>query len=171
MKPVAKTAPATRALVAPSLAGIDRHLTYRPFDTIDAEDFVLGALVDRSNDPSLDAMLDATAAALIKGTLPYDRLDEDTTTVARALYEQPLKAAAPILSVRFARRQPVPGGSIAIGFRILADTPLHSSQGLLLADRGTGGAWTIEHLELDLDALRIDRVRGHSWDPYDTTRP
>ena len=92
-------------------------------------------------------------------------------TVARALYEQPLKAAAPILSVRFARRQPVPGGSVAIGFRILADTPLHSSQGLLLADRGTGGAWIIEHLELDLDALRTDRVRDHHWDPYDTTRP
>jgi len=171
MKPSAKATPAIKAPAASNLAGIDRHLTYRPFDTIDAGDFVLGALVERSNDRSLDAVLDATAAALVMGTLPYDRLDDDTATVARALYEQPLKTAGPILSVRFARRQPVPGGGVAIGFRILAETPLHSSQGLLLADQGTGGAWMIEHLELDLEALRADRVRDHPWDPYDTTGP
>lgn len=171
MKPVAKAAPAIKAPVAPSLAGIDRHLAYRPFHAIDAEDFVLGALVDRSSDPSLDTILDATAAALIRGTLPYDRLDADTATVARALYEPLLRDAPPIMSVRFARRQPVPGGGIAIGFRILAGTPQHSAQGLLLADQGAGGAWTIEHLELDIEALKTDRVRERPWDPYDSSGP
>ncbi len=171
MKPVARTAPAIKAPMAQSLAGIDRHLAYRPFQTIDAGDFVLGQLVDRSNDPSLDTILDATAAALIKGTLPYDRLDADTATVARALYEPLLRDAPPIMSVRFARRQPVPGGGVAIGIRILAGTPQHSAQGLLLADQGAGGAWTIDHLELDIEALKTDRVREHPWDPYDTSGP
>jgi hypothetical protein len=171
MQPVLKRTPTAKAPMASSLAGIDRHFAYRPFDTVDAGDFVLGPLLDASNDSSLSATLEAITAALVKGTLPYDRLSSDTAVVVRALYEQKLKTCAPIVAVRFAERQPVPGGSVAIRFRILADTPAHSSQGLLVVDRAESGTWTIEHLELDLDSLKIERAREQPWDPYGASQP
>lgn len=166
MKPVAKrTQPATMT-VAASLAGIDRHLVYRPFDTVSARDEVLGSLFDGSTDSSLASTLEATAAALTLGTLPYERFDAGTAIVTRALYQQRLKADVPIVAVRFAGRQSVPGGSVAVRFRVLAEAPGHYAQGLLLARRADGGAWKIEHLELDLDSLSVERTLQGPWDPY-----
>ena len=166
MKPAARSTQPARVTVASSLAGIDRHLVYRPFDTVGAGDEALGPLFDGSADPALAATLAATAAALTKGTLPYEQLDAGTAIVARALYQQRLKEDQPIVAVRFAEKQAVPGGGVAVRFRVFASAPGHDAQGLLLARPGDGGAWTIEHLELDLDSLRVERSRQGPWDPY-----
>lgn len=166
MKPVAKPTPAAKAIVAPTLAGIDRHLVYRPFDTVAAGDQALGPLFDRSADPTLAATLDATAAALADGTLPYERLDPGAAIVARAMYQRRLESDHPIAAVRFAEKQTVPGGGIAVRFRVIGKAPGHYAQGLLLAHRADDGAWMLEHLELDLASLDVDRVRKDPWDPY-----
>lgn len=182
MKSAAKTRleSATRAAVATSLAGFDRHLVARPFDASTAADFELGPLAPASLDAGLKATLSSLAAGFMAATLPYDRFAGKAAQVARLLLAEPLSSAPAIVSVRYSAPLFGPDGVASLGIRVFSQAPAdgqagasdqasrHAARGLVILGRDSQGDWLVEHLEIDLASLELSTVRTLPWDPYAT---
>ncbi len=182
MEPAAKPKGSTAvASPATSLGGHDRRLVRRPLDPIAAVDFELGALASpggivsggdivsgRDGDPALHEALEALSSALAGGSLPLTRFSETAAGIARVRYGDGALHGA------YAARLSAPAlgrdGTASARLRLFAERSgaRSSALGLVILTADGAGAWTVEHFELDTEALAVPGTRPEPWDPYAT---
>ena len=173
--PAART-PATKAgatrpvVVQPSrsLAGHDRFLVSRPFAGVRSADFELGLLFDRQEDPSLEPMINDLTQAFTEKTLKTAAFDPQALMLAELLYNPALSSAPDIIRIRYSEIRPMPGAAYSLGIRLFSDTGF--AKGLAILGTDEEDNWVIDHLDLDLPGLAVQRVRSKPWDPYGYSR-
>ncbi|MBN2875206.1 MAG: hypothetical protein JXM71_08925 [Spirochaetales bacterium] len=160
-----------------SLAGHDRFLIHRPFDAVPAADFEIGTLSSLPANQQLSTTLSKIREGFMKGSLPYDIFSPDMAAISRLLYDEPAGPPLVVRDVRFGESQAVPGGAMSVPLRLLASVGdaqeaavPRAATGLILLSPGDKGAWVVEHLELDIEALLREYADWGSWDPYTRTR-
>jgi hypothetical protein len=171
-RPVTKQA-GTVPRIAESLGGHDRHLVYRPFGTVAATDFELGPLADGTMDAALATSLDALEKGILAGTIPDELFADEAARVASIFLAETFTAMPKPTSVRFSAPRTQPGGTVAVGVRVIvADETgaragvVRSALGLAILAPPDQGRMHIVHLELDLPALLETSRRTGVWDPY-----
>ncbi len=167
------TVPKPAPRIAESLAGHDRHLVHRPFDTVVPDDFELGPLAAGGMDPSIASSLEKLEEALLARSLPDSLSGSQGARVASVILAEDLKAMPAPDSVRFATPLAQAGGTIAVALRIIvlggpaqSQKMEASAMGMLILAPGDTGTMRIEHLEIDLASLGKSAVRSAVWDPY-----
>ncbi len=172
------TVPKPAPRIAESLAGHDRHLIHRPFDTIAPNDFELGPLAAAGMDPSIATSLAQLEKGILDRTLPASLFGSEAAGVASIFLAESFKTMPAPDSVRFASPVVQAGGTVAIALRILvrgesgqSQEIISSALGMLVLASDEAGTMRVEHLEIDLATLGKSSVRSTTWDPYSLRIP
>ncbi len=159
-----KTLPQAFVNPAGSLAQADRHLTARPFGILGASDFVLGPLFSDTEEPAeIASVKNIFIDAIIKKTLPLDSLSPAAKEITPFLLNSTLKNSPDIVEVRISAIQDTPDENKSFKFCLYTQTG--RTEGLVILAKSEG-AWIIEHISLDSEALRLPYARIKDFDPY-----
>ncbi len=177
--PAAPEAPAVVTPVQPAakpvaeasanLAGTDRFLVYRPYDSLAPSDFEIGPLFPAAGGEPMEAAVSALLAGLLGRKLAADALSEAGLAVATLVLAGELEAAPPITEVRAGAPVRQPGGGASVALRLFTATGSATGFAVLYPDGD--GSWLVENLQLDLASLAMPAVRPEPWDPYRMPAP
>jgi hypothetical protein len=149
------------AQAASSLAGHDRFLVLGDGPRIPAADFLVGALASADEDVRL-APFALLRAGLGKLELDPKAFGRNSWRVTSLVFGEAYSKAKAIEELRLGMPRMVEGG-IALRFRLYGDQLSALGDAILHSDEG--GAWLIEHFELDREALSRPRRRFERWEP------
>ena len=153
---------------ARTLAGHDRFLVSRPLGSVKPADFSLGLLLDKTEDPSITALLEGLSRSLVDKKLEDAKFSSQGRMLAEILYKSELALAPKITRLRFSEPETMPGSTRSLALRLFSE--LGSAEGLVILGSDEKGEWQIEHLDLELDGLEKTKTSDELWDPYGYSR-